>query len=347
MRSKFLKKALRAAYRSRIPSFMWGPPGVGKSAVVRQVAEELGVEFMDLRLLYHDPSDFKFPVVDVAERMVFWVNSIFPKDPNWKGIICLEELPLCDRLLQAITMQATLDRMVGEYKIPAGASFVACGNRIQDKAGVNRLLTPVLNRFMHLDMEVSTEDWVEWALEANVHWLVRGYLQFKSSSLHRFNPSDPELRAFPSPRSWHMVSNLIHENEDLVGEEIFTSMVAGLVSQAEATDFAGYCKIYHRLPVIDELLAKPQDAPAFKEPGICYAVIGAVVDRLRHKDVTVEQQRGALVYFKDKLPAEFGLLGVQDAYATNRSIFKLRELSDFSKKYTDDLAAARAAREGK
>src|SRR5262245_41726231 len=129
MRPAQLKQVIKALFQSKEkrPILLWGPPGCGKSQVCQQVAAELKVQYKDIRLPYCEPGDIKFPVV--VDGRLNWVNSLFPEDrpgkPPFVGIVNLEELAQSTTIVQACTMQATLDRMVGDSVISPGAYFIA------------------------------------------------------------------------------------------------------------------------------------------------------------------------------------------------------------------------------
>ena len=78
------------------------------------------------------------------------------------GVLFLDELAQAPPLVQAACLQLVLDRRLGEYELPAGWAVMAASNRQEDRAGTHRLISPLLNRFVHLDLEVSLDDWQAW-----------------------------------------------------------------------------------------------------------------------------------------------------------------------------------------
>jgi hypothetical protein len=323
--------ALESLYPTREPVFLWGPPGVGKSQIVQQAANRLEASFLDVRLVYHDPSDLKFPIVKTQEECVKWINSLFPKDPEWKGIICLEELPQCPPLMQATAMQLTLDRRVGEYVLPDGAWVIACGNRAEDRAGAHRLITPLLNRFIHLDLEVSQDDWHAWAITASVQPEVRAFLRFKPALLHQFDPSSG-ARAFPTPRSWEKVSKTLKAVPDVLRHPIF----AGTVGEGPAAEFIAFLNIYEQLPDPDAVLANPTGSTVPREPSVLYALCGALTEKVRRGE---PKHLPAFAKYVGRLPDEFGVLAMRDACACQPRLLQVPDAASWVKSHRDVLLA--------
>lgn len=310
MRPSNVARLLSAIIPTKRPVFLWGPPGVGKSDVVRQAAANYG-EYLDIRLVYHDPSDLKFPVVNPNDpyNPVRWVNSLFPKDPKWVGVINLEELAQSPPLMQATAMQLTLDRQVGDYRLPEAAAVIACSNRAEDRAGAGRVITPVLNRFLHVDLDVSHEDWMTWSAGAEVRPEVRAFLNFRPALLHQFDPASG-ARAFASPRSWHMVSDVLPATPP----DLLLDAAAGCVGHAAAVEFLAFVQIWQGLPDPDSVLKNPAQATVPSNPAVLYALCGALAERMRTGDSSLVSK---LLAYSKRLPGEFSVLLVRESVLAN------------------------------
>jgi hypothetical protein len=312
MRPRDLKRAIESLYPTKRAVFIWGPPGVGKSDCVRQASAAHG-EFLDIRLPLHEPGDLKFPMVDLAKRTLEFITPLFPQDPQWQGIVCLEELPQCMPATQAAAMQLCLDRRVGDYRLPEGAMVVACGNRQEDRAGANRVLSALSNRFIHLDYDVSLDDWQDWALTAGISPSVRSYLGYKPAQLHRFKPELNE-RAFPTPRSWHFTSDALA----VVPPDLRLETISGCVGREAAAEFIGYLEIEElmtRQYPVEGILKEPERAavPPLSQGAVLWALSGAVPERCREKHKPTVQ---AAMRYAMRLPLEFATFMI-------RSIVKL------------------------
>jgi hypothetical protein len=232
-----------------------------------------------------------------------------------EGVLFLDELAQAPPLVQASCLQLTLDRRVGEYLLPEGWSVIAASNRQEDRAGAHRLISPLLNRFLHLDLEVSHDDWQAWAVQAGVAAEVRSFLRYRPTLLFQFDPTSNQ-RSFPTPRSWEFVSQVLpHTPQDLLH-----AVVSGCVGEGPAAEFVGFARLCKELPDLDQVLAQPTTTPVPREPAVLYALVGALTERCRKGDQAL---LSGFVYYATRLPDEFGVLAMRDALALNAKLIAL------------------------
>ncbi|HVK14908.1 MAG TPA: MoxR family ATPase, partial [Gemmataceae bacterium] len=158
------------------------------------------------------------------------------------------------------------------------------------------------------DLETSAEDWQGWAVGANVAPEVRAFLHYRPGLLFQFDPAT-NPRAFPTPRSWAFVSDAL----TVAPADLTLAVVAGCVGDGPAAEFVGFLRLYRELPDLDQVLAKPDQAPVPREPAVLYALCGALVE-------TCKQARAPLAAFVQyalRLPEEFAVLALRDALAVN------------------------------
>jgi hypothetical protein len=305
--------ALSALLPTRRPVYLWGPPGVGKSSLVRQAAHEAGLDVLDLRAVLLDPVDLRgLPRIDHDSAL--WCPPAFlPK--GGEGVLFLDELAQAPPLVQAACLQLTLDRKVGEYLLPEGWSVVAASNRQEDRAGAHRLISPLLNRFIHVDLEVSHDDWQAWAVQAGVAPEVRSFLRFRPALLFQFDPTSNQ-RSFPTPRSWEFVSQVLPKTP----ADLLHPVVAGCVGEGPAAEFVGFARLCKELPDLDQVLAQPATTPVPREPAILYALVGALTERCRRGDAPTLAN---FVTYATRLPDEFGVLAMRDALAIQGKLIAL------------------------
>jgi hypothetical protein len=307
-----------------MPVFLWGAPGIGKSDIIRQVAAALHRQVIDERAATLDPTDLR-GIPDLQDGLTHWrPPAFFPHDPAATSIIFLDELPQSPTLVQNACLQLVLDRRLAEYKVPAGVSMVAAGNRQGDRAGANRLTTALANRFVtHLDLEVSNDDWQAWAAANGVPPVVRNFLKFKPDLLFQFDPEDADAsRSFPTPRSWVGVGRLVncfanHAKRDT----LLVDVVGGAVGRGAAAEFLAFDRIWMHLPKPSEVLADPAGAPIPTSPDVLIALTGALAESVRNDGSAGHV--GALLEYAGRLSGEHETATVRDAWACNPTIRNL------------------------
>ena len=226
------------------PLMVWGAPGLGKSTIIRKVAEEFGIGFIDVRLSQREPVDVRgLPVPDREKKCVEWlISGEWPREG--KGILLFDELTAADRSLQVAAYELILDRRLGDlYKLPDNWYICAAGNRVDDGAVATTMSSALANRFMHVELTADVEAWSKWAVQHNIHPAVTGFLRFRPECLLRQQDENLE-RGWPSPRAWERVSVMMGiVSADEGSETLMRKMVYGLVGNRAGLEFMEYFKL--------------------------------------------------------------------------------------------------------
>jgi hypothetical protein len=162
-----------------------------------------------------------------------------------------------------------LNRRVGAYSLPDNVLIVAAGNREADKGVTYRMPAPLANRFIHLEMAVSWDDYSFWATENRIHKDVVGYLTFSKKDLYDFDPKSSS-RAFATPRSWTFVSELL--NDDDTDDNTLTDLIAGAVGEGLAIKFMAHRKVASKMPDPQDILAGKVKKMDTKEISAMYSL---------------------------------------------------------------------------
>lgn len=341
------KKAIRKAIKTKRPIFIWGPPGIGKSDIVKQLGDELNRPVVDVRLSLWEPTDIKgIPFYNPNNNSMTWAPPIeLPSNEDSTAILFLDELNSAAPATQAAAFQLILNRRVGTYVLPKNVVIVAAGNRETDKGVTYRMPAPLANRFIHLELKVNFDDWLDWAVKQKEHEQVVGYLTYAKSDLYDFDPKSNN-RSFATPRSWHFVSELLKDDD--VDDSTLTDLISGAIGDGVAIKFMTHRKIAKQLPspkdVINGLVTKCKiteiSAMYSLNVNMCYEL----KEEYDKKSPTINDQiDNFLAFITNNFPAELAILGAQIAlnkYNLMFDISKLKNYDDFHNKYGKYLIKA-------
>ncbi len=299
--------------RIHAAAMIWGPPGIGKSSIVQQVAARAEIDVVDLRLSQLAPTDLRgLPVP--REGIAYWAPPEFlPREGA--GIIFLDEINMAPPAMQGVAQQLILDRKVGNYTVPEDWFVWAAGNRREDRASVFEMPAPLANRFIHLEMEPDIDDFRRHALMLDFHEDIVSFVAFRPDLLHKI--FDDEA-AWPSPRSWELASTL--HRADL-GIEPAVGASAG-------SEFYAYIDLIDSIPDLDAIVGgkKTPDFPS--EVSLIYATVVGLVSRIDSSDKALK----ALLWLIDAAPAEWVQMFAADLFP------KLRERNLYKKTHAAIMA---------
>ena len=311
---------------------LWGPPGIGKSSIVADVANGAKLQLVDLRLSQLAPTDLRgLPVADKG------VSRWFPPEflpTTGKGILFLDEINMAPPTMQGIAQQLILDRKVGSYTVPEGWYIWAAGNRKSDKAAVFEMPSALANRFIHLDLTPDFDSFKAWGISTQrVSEQVLAFLAFRPTLMHQIDPQRP---AWPSPRSWVMADQLRKAGLS----------IEPAIGPGASAEFDAFCAIYQGLPNLESVLKGKSKEVFPEEASARYAtVLGLIV-----RTVEVEQGVNALVWLKQKAGSEWVQFFASDLFRVMRERNKFGELAkkisantelkDFAKEMRDLIFSA-------
>ncbi len=303
MKASDLRITISALVEQKVPTFLWGAPGIGKSSIIKQIAKEKGLEFIDLRLALMDPTDLKgIPFYDKESHTALWAPPAFlPKDG--KGILFLDELNSAPPSVQASAYQLILDRKVGEYELPNGWAIVSAGNREGDRGVTYRMPSPLANRFVHFEMEVNRDDWRFWAYKKGIDNRIISYISFKNEHLFTFDAKS-DTKSFATPRSWEYVDSILKANLD---DTLILNVISGAVGKDVSVGFLAFCKVMNRLPNIDAILENGEGEYS-DEIDVLYALSTGLVSAILQDNSKLDN----LLKYTLELKSEFAVMIVQD-----------------------------------
>jgi len=223
------------------------------------------------------------------------------------NILFLDEISAAPQSVQAAAYQLTLDRVVGEHRLPDNCLVMAAGNRVTDKSVAFKMPKALANRLLHVEIEGSFKAWKQWAIGHGIHDKVIGFLSFRQNHLMAFDSSNDDL-AFATPRSWEMVSRLLQAVSDDV--EAMYPLIAGLVGTGVAVEFRTWAKVYAQLPSMEDIFGGRRP-PLPKNSDAMYALTAAMTAYARaHKaDLTALAHS---IEYAGLMPPDFSTVLMKD-----------------------------------
>lgn len=312
-----LTELYAAAYESNmlpaIPSVaLWGSMGVGKSTLVKKVAEELSVRInqpvrvTEIRLLNFSPVDLRgVPTADGNKEFTVWLKPmIFNLFEDEVNILFLDEISAAPQSLQAAAYQIALDKQIGEHRLPKECIVICAGNRTTDRSVAFRMPKALANRLMHFEIHAEFQSWYEWAVENRIDERVIGYLAFDNSKLNL--EAEIEELAFPTPRSWEFVSRLLVTTGKEPGE--IHDLLCGCIGVSTVGEFEAWCRVYRYLPSAADILSG-KCTTQVKGMAQTYAILSSLLACLaqRGEEVTDRELENVCRY-ASRFPADFSAL---------------------------------------
>lgn len=352
---KETRSRLLRAFKVQRPVFLWGPPGVGKSDLINDLAKELGGISIDLRLGQMEPTDLRgipfynkdIGKMDWAEPVDLPSEELAAKYPI--VVLFLDEMNQAAPAVQGSAFQLILNRRQGKYKLPDNVVIVAAGNRESDKGVSFRMPTPLANRFVHLEVRADYDSWNEWAVKNRVHKDVVGYIGFAKNDLMDFNPRS-NSRAFPTPRSWSFVSQFLFDDEATDAE--LSDLIAGTIGDGLSSKFMAHRKVAGQMPNPSDILEGKVKELKIKEVSAMYSLTVSMCYELQDAYVKMGREKindwhnmadNFFRFMMDNFTTELVVMGARVALTTyNLPLVpgKLKNFDEFHKRYGKYIIAA-------
>jgi MoxR-like ATPase len=303
---------LITAIRSNRRVLIKGKPGIGKSDIVAQATAECGADIVLEHPSISDPTDYKgMPALTAggAEAHFLPFGNLSRLCRATKPTVCfLDDIGQAAPAVQAALMQLVLARAVNGTRISDSVVFLGATNDTAHLAGVSGMIEPLKSRWDSIvELEVSIDDWSNWALDNAVPAELLAFLRFRPALLSDFKPTK-ELRNSPSPRGWASVGRWMDSGvRDL---EVF----AGAVGEGAAVEFISFLDMYASLPSLDAILLDPANAEVPTKPGALFAVASGLARKATSS--TLER----VTTYTARLPKEFDVMCIRDAVRMTKGI---------------------------
>ena len=336
-----LEDLLKRTMPAKLPVLIKGRPGIGKSDIVAKAAAAAnaaemfvdakdkarytesggGMELIISHPVISDPTDFKgLPMMDGHGGATFMPFGELKRllEATKPTVFFLDDLGQAPPLVQAACMQLLLARQINGIPVSPFVSFVAATNRKGDRAAVSGVLEPVKSRFASIvELDTKVDDWVRWALHADVPTEVIGFVRFRPLSIEVYE-SSADLVNSSSPRTMAMAGKLLNMG---LPEGIELAALSGAVGQGVATELVAFLRTFRSLPSIESILMEPVKTPVPKDSSAKYAVTALIA---RHASVA---NFDTLMKYVGRLPPEFQVLAVRDSIGACNEVARTRAMT--------------------
>jgi hypothetical protein len=316
---------------------LWGPPGVGKSQIIAQVATRHAATMIDIRLSQMEPSDLRGIPFRIENHVEWAVPAMLPDVERHgpEGILFLDEITSAPPSVSAAAYQLILDRRLGAYEVPAGWAIFAAGNRQGDRGVTYTMPAPLANRFSHFEVEANLDDWVSWAYSNGIDERLIGFLRFRPERLFDFDPAHNPV-AFPSPRSWEFAHRALQKFGD--NPQLLLATLQACVGPAAGLELYAFVENLDRMPDLDAILrGEPVDVP--REVDLQYAVASALIGRAARAKGSSDAREihGHILDYASRFPLrEMGVMLVSDMHrAIGSQLFTVPQFSNWANAVAD------------
>ena len=310
--------------QANIPVFIWGAPGIGKSAMVHQMAGEASAMVIDIRLSMFDPVDLR-GLPAIIDGATVWLKPAFwPSVAGKPAFLFFDEMDRASPAVKNAALQIVLDRRIGEHELPETVRIFAAGNGATDKGFAASMGNALNNRFAHIDMESDVDSWCKHADLQNWSPALVAFHQWRKSEpniFHELNPSR-DAKAYPSARAWERVNATLA----ICPAELRFHAVAGLVGDSVAGELVAFLDMFAKLPSLDSILANPERAPVFghADLNVNYALACGLAR------AATSANFAAVMAYAQRMPREFEILCVTSATGRDSDLKNTRTYVDFA-----------------
>ena len=260
----YLKKDEYGEYRIPVvrqrPIFLLGSPGIGKTAIMEQIAQELGIALVSYSMTHHTRQsalglpfithkNFKGLEFDISEytmsEIIASVYEVMEKSGLEEGILFLDEINCVSETLAPSMLQFLQYKVFGTHRIPQGWIVVTAGNPPEYNKSVREYDIVTWDRLKRVDVEPDYETWKEYAYKKGIHGAILTFLEIKKNYFYIVETT-VDRKSFVTARGWEDLSEMmkLYERHGLTVDQKLTAQY--LQNPAVAREFAVYYDLYNK-----------------------------------------------------------------------------------------------------
>lgn len=329
------------------PVLLMGPPGIGKTQIMAQIAAETGVGLISYTITHHTrQSAMGLPFIEkrhfdgkeyavteyTMSEILASVYTLMESTGIREGILFLDEINCVSETLAPMMLQFLQNKTFGNQRLPDGWIIVAAGNPPEYNKSVRDFDVVTLDRVKRIDVKEDFAAWKEYAYRHNLHGAIISYLDIKKENFYRIETSVDGME-FATARGWEDLSELLLVYEQL-GLKLDREVVEQYIQLPRiARDFAGYLALYYKYQKtyhVDEIIEGKWHAITVSELKAApfdekLSVLGLLLARLsesagltREQDALTELLYADLLNFKKCLSAGESAISILEGLAQHR-----------------------------
>ena len=254
------------------PIFLMGPPGIGKTAIMEQVAAELGVGLVSYSMTHHTrQSALGLPFIEkkvyggveysVSEytmsEIIASVYDMMERTGLKEGILFLDEINCVSETLAPAMLQFLQYKLFGRHRVPDGWIVVTAGNPPEYNNSVREFDIVTWDRLKRIDVEPDYDVWKEYAYKKGIHPAILTYLDIKKSDFYKIETT-VDGKSFVTARGWSDLSDMmkLYEQHGIIIDEKLVAQY--LQNKKIAKEFAIYYDLFNKYKSdyqVDKILA--------------------------------------------------------------------------------------------
>jgi hypothetical protein len=310
-------ETIKGIIKAKLVPFLVGSPGIGKSALVRDIAKEFNLKLIDVRLSQYDTTDINgFPTIN-GKKAGYIPMETFPIEGDtvpegYDGwLIFLDELNSAPQAVIAAAYQLVLDRKVGKNNLHNRVIVTCAGNLDSDNAITNPMGTAMQSRLVHIELASDPDSWIDWATANDIDHRITDYIKFRKGNLNMFKPDHTDM-TYACERTWEFASKLLKQFD--IKSRTALVALSGALSEGVAREFIVFTDIYDKLPKMANILNDPDNIDITDEPSILYALTGSIAHN------ATDSNLAAFMKFIKRLPAEFQVVTLREVVRRNKKL---------------------------
>ena len=322
--------ALVFMIQNKEPIMLVGSPGCGKTELVKQACKATKNKLVIMHPVVSSPTDFKgLPFLssdgESADFMPYGDLKILV-DAKEKTVFFLDDLGQSSASVQAACMQLILERKLNGHKISDNITFISATNRTTDRAAVTSVLEPLKSRNIVIELDISVDDWVDWAMKNKMPETIISFVRFKPDSITKFVPSKHIVNT-SSPRTVATVGRLINMG---IPEDCLLDIITGAAGAGFAIEYIAFSNVYGSIPTFAEILRNPKTCKMPSTVDEKYAISGMIsynASNAKTFDMVMDY-----IY---RLPIEFQVQIVKETIRLHKGACNAKKFDEWNSKHKE------------